>query len=117
MASSPVFVGTPKNGLYNDVAATPVAIFTAGSSGARVDRILFKKTASTTTATLTFSLYNSATDYQFEVVTSEDSTSYFGESSVVSPTKPLFLAANVAIYAVSSNGGDTFDTVVIGGDL
>lgn len=127
MATSPIFIGTPKTpslqlstaNTARDGTGTLGTLYTAGASGARIDRINVTAIATTTAGMVRFFLYNGTTNLlisELPVIAVTPSATQpaftadivFDQGLILQATYQLRIATNNAeIFNVTvTNGGD-----------
>lgn len=131
MTTTPNFAGTPRCGVAQittantnlDGTGTIGTIFTAGSSGSRIDAINIKATGNTTAGMIRLYIHdnsNARLIAEIPVIANTASSTNpafeFNESAAVSNLFPLVLPVNYSLRA-STHVAETFNVVAFGGDF
>lgn len=101
--------------------ATGVDVFSAGSSGSRLERVEVCANGTTTAGVVRLWLYDGATYFLFEEIlvtaaTPSASVAAWSAASVkITPAKPLWLPSGYKLSATTHNA-EGFDVTVTGGD-
>lgn len=132
MASTPAYAATPKVGIgqistantNRDGTGTIGTVFTAGSSGSRIDRVVIEATSTTTAGMVRLFIHNGTTAYLYDeipvtAITPSGTVQAFQATreAVSKPTLyPLVLPTGYSLRA-STNNAETFNVAAVGGDL
>ena len=116
MASTPSFTEALRASSVATASSGDVTSgFSAGASGSRVERVIVGKTAGTTAGYAQIYAHDGTTSFLVDQVAIPTATDFAGETSIISPQKPLLLPSGWSVY-VSTDTGDTLDFTVIGSD-
>jgi hypothetical protein len=134
MATTPNFSATPKVGIgalsvantNRDGTGTIVTVFSAGSSGSRIDAIVIQATATTTAGMVRLYVHNGTTAYLYDevpviAVTPAASVPAWsvalGNNAPLSTGRyPLMLPTGYSLRAAPQNA-ETFNVTAVGGDF
>jgi len=129
MAANPVFVGTPRAEIAQvstantgrDGTGTIGLVFTAGTSGSRIDKVIINATGTTTAGVVRLWLYN---DTNYRLLDEVMVTAITPSATVEIYNKALnyqnfFIPGGSGWYkiAASTHNAETFNVIVLGGDL
>lgn len=128
MATNPVFAATPRNGVgqvstantNRDGTGTIATIFTAGSSGSRIDQISVKATGTTTAGMVRLYVHDGSNarlwrEVAISAVTPSASLASFASYLNLS-FDPLILQNGYSLRA-STHNAETFNVIAMGGDF
>jgi hypothetical protein len=128
MATNPVFAATPRNGVgqvstantNRDGTGTLATIFTAGSSGSRIDVIAVKATVTTTAGMVRLYVHDGSNarlwrEVPVSAVTPSASLASFASYLNLS-FDPLILPNGYSLRA-STHNAETFNVIAMGGDF
>lgn len=134
MSGQAAYAATPRNSAVNittantnrDGTGTIGTVFTAGSSGSRIDRIVIKATSTTTAGMVRLYVYNGSTYYLLREIAisaiTPSSTVATYETAMASNNAadigflPLILPNGYSLRA-STHNGESFNVIAIGGDF
>ena len=132
MASTPAYAATPKVGIgqistantNRDGTGTIGTVFTAGSSGSRIDAIDIKATGTTTAGMIRLFIHNGTTAYLLTevpvIAVTPSGTLPAWEvqlnTNSMSQVLPILLPTGYSLRA-STNNAETFNVVALGGDF
>lgn len=132
MASTPQYAATPKCGIVaistantaRDGTGTIGTVFTAGTSGSRIDGVVVKATNTTTAGTIRLFIHNGTTAYLIEefkvrantVSATNPSFEWKINASNTPELFPIVLPTGYSLRA-STEKAETFNVVAFGGDL
>lgn len=131
MSTSPGYASTARCAIAaistantnRDGTGTIGAVFTAGSSGSRIDTILVEATGTTTAGMVRLFIYNGSTAYLFKevpvlAITPGASTPAWGAqiNSTLDRELPIIIPTGYSLRA-STHNAETFNVIAMGGDL
>lgn len=132
MASTPAYAATPKIGIgqistantNRDGTGTIGTVFTAGSSGSRIDAIDIKATGTTTSGMIRLFIHNGTTAYLLTevpvIAVTPSGTLPAWEvqlnTNSMSQVLPILLPTGYSLRA-STNNAETFNVAALGGDF
>jgi hypothetical protein len=126
MATTPTFAGTPRCSAVATSSTTPVAVFTAGASGSRIERVRVTALGATTSQRrLKLIIFDGSAEFRFEeiladIIAAADAVApWSASSSEIRPDKPLFLPAGYVLRAhwESSSPGSEAHVTAVGADF
>lgn len=131
MAVAPGFAATARCAIAaistantnRDGTGTIGAVFTAGSSGSRIDTILVEATGTTTAGMVRLYIYNGTTAYLFKelpvlAITPSGTVAAWGTqvNSTLDRELPIIIPTGYSLRA-STHNAETFNVIAMGGDL
>lgn len=134
MSTTPQYASTPRfdsdlisaANTNRDGTGTIVTIFTAGSSGSRIDRITIKATGTTTAGMVRFFIHDGTTYHLFReisisAITASGTVATFSAAMSSNNAQdigylPLTLPTGHSLRA-STHNAESFNVLVYGGDL
>lgn len=131
MATAPQFVSTPKSpavlistaNTNRDGTGTIGTVFTAGTNGSRIDKIIICARATTTAGNIRFYIHDGSNYFLFKevpvvAITPSATTPTFSAvlSQEIETTLPLILPTGYSLR-VSTEKAEAFNIIAIGGDF
>ena len=132
MANQPQYVGTPKVGMANvsisnsnlDGTGTVNTVFSAGSSGSRIDAINIKATGNTIAGMVRLFIHDGSTarlitEVPVVAITASNTSPSFEvqlNTNTMTQTLPIILQTGYSLRA-STQFANTFNIIAVGGDF
>jgi hypothetical protein len=127
MAATPAYAATPRIAVVQistantnrDGTGTIGTVWTAGSSGSRVDRVIIEATSSTTAGMIRLFIYDGGNNYLIKEIAVSAAT----PSATVQTFRSEFtfdgglMLQNTYLLKASTHNAETFNVFAIGGDF